>query len=78
MQQERIHVPVFLFVFFLCFCFWPQPAACGFKPGIEPTTLAMKAQSLDHWTVGEFPHVPVLRTKTRSSGKQGCQDQLKC
>lgn len=25
------------------------------QPGIEPTTLAVKALSLNHWTAGEFP-----------------------
>ena len=40
--------------------FWPHHVACGMlvpQPGIEPTPLAMKAQSLNLWTAGEFPRL---------------------
>ena len=45
----------------LFFFFWPHHVSCGILvpwPGIKPTPLAMKAQSLNHWTTGEFPGMP--------------------
>lgn len=48
---------------FLFFSFWPCPVAYGiFVPqqGIEPASLAVKAQNLNHWTVREFPLVHSL------------------
>lgn len=54
-------------------CVCARTRACMLDNGRNP-----RAQGLDHWTAGGFPHVPVLRTKTRSSRTQGCQDQLKC
>ena len=38
--------------------FWPCHTACGFlvpRPGIQPTLLALEAQSLNHWTTEEVP-----------------------
>ena len=40
------------------FFFWPHPASCGIlvpQLGIEPTPLAVKAQTANHWTSREFP-----------------------
>ena len=37
--------------------FWPHLAACEIlvpQPGIEPGTLAVQAQSPNHWTAREF------------------------
>ena len=48
--------------YFLSF-FWPHRAACGIfvpQPGIEPTPLALEAQSLNHWTAREVPGQPVF------------------
>ena len=47
----------FILLLLLLF-FWPSCRACGFlvpRPGIEPTPLAAKAQSANHWTAREFP-----------------------
>ena len=44
-----------LFFFFFCL----HRRACGIlvpRSGIEPTPSAIKAQSLNHWAPGEFPH----------------------
>ena len=52
----------FLF-YFLNFFFWPCPTACGILlpwPGIEPTTPAVEAQSLNHWTAREVPKLLIL------------------
>ena len=40
------------------FFFWPRLAACGIlvpRPGIEPGSTAVKAQSPNHWITREFP-----------------------
>ena len=50
---------------FLSF-FVPHRAACGIlapQPGIEPTPLAVKARSPNHWTAREFPPLPFLYEK---------------
>lgn len=41
----------------LAFCFWPQGACRNLVPqvGIEPRSLAVKAQNLNHQTNREFP-----------------------
>ena len=42
----------------LSFFFLAAPCAYGIlvpQPGIEPRPSAMKAQSLNHWTIGDFP-----------------------
>ena len=41
-----------------CFIFWPHHAVYRIlvpRPGIEPMPLAVKAQSLNHWTTREVP-----------------------
>ena len=43
---------------FFLFFFWPRCVACGILvpwPGIEPVPSAVKAPSLNHWTVREYP-----------------------
>ena len=40
------------------FFFWPHSVACEIlvpRPRIEPTALAVKVQSPNHWTTREFP-----------------------
>ena len=40
------------------FIFWPHHGACGIlvsQPWIEPSSLAVEAQSLNRWTTGAFP-----------------------
>ena len=50
-----------LFVIFILlkkFIFWPHHGACGIRvpqPWIEPSPLAVEAQSLNHWATGAFP-----------------------
>ena len=51
----------FLFSFFFVFS-WPQGMACGMLvpwPRIEPISLTLEAQSLNHWTTREVPVLPV-------------------
>ena len=46
---------VYFFSFFLL-----HYAACGIlvpQPGIKPMSPAMEAQSLNHWTTREVPHL---------------------
>ena len=46
----------FFFSFFTFFL--PHVTACGilvYQPGIEPTTPALEAQSLNHWTNRDVP-----------------------
>ena len=53
----RDHEKVFWSFFWLCL------AACGTlvpRSGIEPGPLAVKVQSLNHWTAGEFPREGLL------------------
>ena len=48
-------------IFFLSFFF--RYAACGIfvpQPGIEPTSLLLEAQSLNHWTAREVPDGSIL------------------
>ena len=50
--------PVGLVGVFFFFFFWLHRTACGILvpwTGIKPVTSAMKVQSLNHWTTGEFP-----------------------
>ena len=47
-----------LFLSFLFFFFWPCTVACGIlvpQPGIEPSSPAVEAQSLNHWCAREVP-----------------------
>ena len=51
------------FFLFFFFNFWPRCLACGIlvpRPGIEPVSLALGAQSLNHWTTREVPLIVVL------------------
>ena len=46
------------FSFFLSFFFWLHRVACWIlvpRPGIEPTSSALKVWSLHHWTAREVP-----------------------
>ena len=51
--------PVVIFIFFLSsFFFWLHQRACKIlvpRPGIEPVSPAVEAQSPNHWTAREFP-----------------------
>ena len=51
------------FFFFAClFWFWGTvPFGWWDQPGIEPRSLAVKAQSPNHWATREFPHFPCLK-----------------
>ena len=45
---------MYLFLFLI---FWPCFVACGSlvaSPEVEAGSSAVKAQSLNHWTIGEF------------------------
>ena len=57
----------------MCICFWVFGyAACGIlvpQPGIKPRRSAMRAQSPNHWTTGEFPHNIFLLDTSKSEGK---------
>ena len=56
---------IFFWYFLQVFCVWPQHAACGLlvpHPGIEPTTLVLEAQSLNHWTTREV--LPLLQGRS--------------
>ena len=75
--------------FFICnvfvlFCFWPHCEACRVLfpwPGMELLPLAVKVQSLNHWTAGEFPRDIFLAWWMNKKGQhkrvvEGCsQDQ---
>ena len=42
--------------------FWPPRLSCGIlvpHPGTEPEPLAVKAWSLNHWTVSECPNIHI-------------------
>ena len=46
--------------YFLFFFFWPHCVACGIlvpRPGIKPTSPAVEAWSLNHWTAREILHL---------------------
>ena len=53
---------IFIFIllfFFLIFIFWLHHTACGILvpgTGIESVSLALEAQSLNHWTTVEVPN----------------------
>ena len=52
----NIHVQGFVFIFILFNSFWPCLAACGILvpwPGVKPTSPALGAWSVSHWTAGE-------------------------
>ena len=52
------HLIVVVFFLSLSYFFLAMPWACGILipwPGIEPGSLAMKAQNPNHWTAREFP-----------------------
>ena len=55
---------IFPLLFFVCMCvfyFRPCSAACGILvPGIETMLLALKAQSLNHWTSREVAYIPFI------------------
>ena len=55
--KKNKHVSLFL-TFFL-----PHCTACGilvYQPGIEPTTPALEAQSLNHWATREVSYVSLI------------------
>ena len=46
------------FIYLFIYLFIGNLAACGIlvpQPGIEPRSLVVKAQNLNHWTSREFP-----------------------
>ena len=52
----NIHVQGFVFIFILFNSFWQCLAACGILvpwPGVKPTSPALGAWSVGHWTAGE-------------------------
>ena len=52
------HQGLLLGYFILFFIFWSHHAACGIlvpRPGIEPASPALEAQSLNQWTTREDP-----------------------
>ena len=66
----------FVFCWFV-FSFWPCGPACRTLvpwPGIEPSSPALKVQSLNHWTTREVPLITSLKTlspKTVTPGGAG-------
>ena len=61
----------FLFFFFFFFFFgWPHHMACGIlvlRPGIEPRSLVVKVQSLNHWTARECLEVVLIIKRITST-----------
>ena len=56
----------------LSFFFWPHCTTCGIlvpRPGIEPTSSAVEARSLKHWTAREVPVSVYLEGAAESSGR---------
>ena len=49
------------FIFIYLFIYWPGCEAFGIlvpRPGIEPTSPAVPAWSLSHWTIRKIPGLP--------------------
>ena len=47
--------------------FWPPHVACGIlvlQPGIKPTSPALEAGSLNHWTAREVPVIFLIIKKS--------------
>ena len=55
--------------------FWPCHAACGIlvpRPGIKPTSSALEAQNLNHWTTREVPqNKEMMRGALDGEGTEG-------
>ena len=48
----------FIFIISIFFCVWWYQLACRVlvpQPGIEPKSPTVEVQSLNHWTIREFP-----------------------
>ena len=58
------------------FFFWPCHAACGIlvpQPGIEPTSPALEARNLNHWTAREVPNLDFKVSPRRTLTGQALQ-----